>query len=124
MYIHNHHVQSVILVDGHVRLCDRQQQIIGDGSFRNRNLTRNSPNIMTYQSLNALSPTNSYISDDYFGFLEDQYGEGLGDQMSIGVGRIPCEDIAEGQDYLNKLQNYLSENTNASGDAYCVGVFR
>lgn len=106
---------------GDPNLEPRFLQIIGDGSFRNRNLTRNSPNIMTYQSLNALSPTNSYISDDYFGFLEDQYGEGLGDQMSIGVGRIPCEDIAEGQDYLNKLQNYLSENTNASGDAYCVG---
>lgn len=96
-------------------------QIIGDGTFANRHLAPDSRYIITYQSLNSVSPTNSYVSDDYFGFLEDQYGEGLGDKMSIGIGRIPCETVAEGQGYINKLRNYTSENTSANGDAFCLG---
>lgn len=96
-------------------------QIIGDGTFINRHLLPDSRYIITYQSLNSVSPTNSYVSDDYFGFLEDQFGEGLGDKMSIGIGRIPCETVAEGQGYINKLRNYTSENTSLTGDAFCLG---
>jgi len=106
---------------GNAELEPRYLQIIGDGTFRNRNLTRNSKFMMTYQSLNSLSPTASYVSDDYFGFLGDLAGEALGDSMQIGVGRIPCETVSEGRGYLNKLANYMSENTNPSGDAYCIG---
>jgi hypothetical protein len=96
-------------------------QIIGDGSFNNRHLPAQSPFVITYQSLNSISPVFSYVSDDYFGFLEDQYGEGLGDKMSIGIGRIPCESVAEGLGYINKLRNYRSENTSPTGDAFCLG---
>lgn len=96
-------------------------QIIGDGTFANRHLPGNSRYVITYQSLNSISPTNSYVSDDYFGFLEDQYGEGIGDKMSIGVGRIPCESVTEGQGYINKLRNYVSDNNSPNGDAYCAG---
>lgn len=107
--------------EGNPELEPRYLQIIGDGTFRNRNLTRNSKFMITYQSLNSLSPTGSYVSDDYFGFLGDDAGEALGDTMNIGVGRIPCETVTEGRGYLKKLENYLSENTNANGDAYCIG---
>jgi hypothetical protein len=96
-------------------------QIIGDGTFLNRHIPSNSRYVITYQSSNSISPTNSYVSDDYFGFLEDQFGEGLGDKMAIGVGRIPCESVAEGQGYINKLRNYLSANTSLTGDAFCLG---
>lgn len=96
-------------------------QIVGDGTFLNRHLPTNTRYVITYQSLNSISPTNSYVSDDYFGFLEDQYGEGLGDKLAIGVGRIPCETVSEGQGFINKLRNYLSTNTSATGDAFCLG---
>lgn len=107
--------------DGNEDLMPKYLQIIGDGTYRNRFLNNNSPEVITYQSSNSRSPVNSYVSDDYFGFLEDQYGEGIGDKMSIGVGRIPCESVVEGNAFLNKLERYMSENTSANGDAYCVG---
>lgn len=96
-------------------------QIIGDGSFVNRHISSSSPLVITYQSDNSISPVQSYVSDDYFGFLDDQYGEGIGDKMAIGVGRIPCESYSEGQGYINKVRNYLSTNTTVNGDAYCIG---
>lgn len=96
-------------------------QIIGDGSFNNRHIPAQAPFVITYQSLNSISPVFSYVSDDYFGFLEDQYGEGLGDKMSIGIGRIPCESVAEGLGFMNKLRNYRSSNTSPDGGSYCLG---
>ena len=106
---------------GNEELQPKYLQIIGDGTYRNRVLEGNSSAIISFQSNNSISPTQSYISDDYFGFLEDQYGDGLGDKLSIGVGRIPCESVSEGLAYLNKVRVYISENTTDNGDAFCLG---
>lgn len=100
-------------------LRPRYLQLFGDGTFVNRNLPRNSPYVITYQSDNSISPTASYVSDDYFGFLGDNYGEGIGDKMAIGVGRIPCSSPEEATDYLNKVRAY-TETATAGGDALCA----
>ncbi|MBI1266344.1 MAG: type IX secretion system sortase PorU [Cryomorphaceae bacterium] len=107
--------------DGDETLAPKYLQIIGDGTYQNRNLAANSPYVITYQSANSVSPTNSYVSDDYFGFLDDIYGEGLGDKMQIGVGRIPSETLSEAMAYLNKVKVYRASNTTVDGGAYCVG---
>lgn len=81
-------------------------QLFGDGTFANRQNLEASPYVITYQSENSLSPTGSYVSDDYFGFLEDQYGEGIGDKLAIGVGRIPCSTLTEAQAMVDKVKAY------------------
>ena len=81
-------------------------QLMGDGTFANRGGLANSPYIITYQSANSLSPTSSYVSDDYFGFLEPGMGEHIGDKMAVGVGRIPCSNAAEALDFVTKLERY------------------
>ena len=50
--------------------------LFGDGSFDNRqilaaNTTLPIYRLLTYQSVNSLSTVNSYVTDDYFGFLDD-----------------------------------------------------
>lgn len=84
----------------------RYLQLLGDGTFANRFDLMSSPFVITYQSENSISPTDSYVSDDYFGFLEDQYGEGLGDKLSIGVGRLPCSSADEAQALVDKIEAY------------------
>lgn len=81
-------------------------QLMGDGTFANRGGLANSPYIITYQSANSLSPTSSYVSDDYFGFLEPGMGEHIGDKMAIGIGRIPCSNAEEALDFVAKLERY------------------
>ena len=85
-------------------------QIMGDGTFANRFNLMQSPNVITYQSENSVSPTGSYVSDDFFGFLEDQYGEGIGDKMAIGVGRIPCSSAAEADAMVDKVEAYMERS--------------
>jgi hypothetical protein len=82
-------------------------QIMGDGTFANRLNLMQSPYVITYQSENSVSTTGSYVSDDFFGFLEDEYGEGIGDKMAIGVGRIPCSSAAEAKAMVDKVEAYM-----------------
>ncbi len=85
-------------------------QIMGDGTFANRLNLMQSPYVITYQSENSVSPTGSYVSDDFFGFLEEDYGEGIGDKMAIGVGRIPCSSAAEAEAMVDKVEAYMQRS--------------
>lgn len=104
---------------GDSTLMPRYLQLMGDGTFVNRNLPQNTPYIITYQSENSVSPTGSYVSDDYFGFLEAQYGEGIGDKLAIGVGRIPCSSKQQAREYVDKVRAY-AQGEGLGGAANCA----
>ena len=98
----------------------RYLQLFGDGTFANRSNLESSPYVITYQSENSLSPTGSYVSDDYFGFLEDQYGEGIGDKLAIGVGRIPCGTASEAEEMVDKIEAYMKSPRADAEPAGCL----
>ena len=81
-------------------------QLVGDGTFENRGNVLDGSHIITYQSANSVSPTSSYVSDDYFGFLAPEAGEGIGDKLAIGVGRIPARSVEELEGFMAKLEAY------------------
>ncbi|MEZ5071882.1 MAG: type IX secretion system sortase PorU [Bacteroidales bacterium] len=88
--------------------------LFGDGSFDNRNHTEHNPNrILTYQSANSLSPTQSYVSDDYFGLLDtdESLYSGL---LDLGIGRLPASDTAEARELVDKLIGYDDPQTRSS----------
>jgi hypothetical protein len=68
--------------------------------------------VPTYESRNSLSPLETYSSDDFFGFLEDdegEWGENLFLQnhtLDIGVGRLPVKTPAEAKNIVDKLIAY------------------
>ena len=96
-------------------------QLFGDGTYANRVNLEASPYVITYQSENSVSPTGSYVSDDYFGFLEDQYGEGIGDKLAIGVGRIACETETEANAMVDKIVAYMRHPSAEVMEGGCVG---
>ena len=97
--------------------------IFGDGSYRaNKGVDAiQSYNVITYQNANVWSPTGSYVSDDYFAFLDDNESEAASDGLDVGVGRIPASSSEYAAAYLNKLRLYISENTSDDGGAFCLG---
>ncbi len=97
--------------------------ILGDGDYsRNKGLANHAgTNVLVFESNNSLSPTSSYVSDDYFVMvspLEDGNATGL---LDIGIGRIPAGSLDEAYGYLGKLKAYVSENNSSNGGAYCLG---
>ena len=81
--------------------------LFGDGSYDPKNRIDNNTNyIPTYQSINSTHPTLSYVTDDYFGLLDDNEGLFLNDLVDIGIGRLPSSSIAEANHLVNKIEEY------------------
>jgi len=88
--------------------------LFGDGSFDNISKHENNTNyILTYQSENSLRPTQSYVTDDFFGLLDDTEG-GSDGLIDIGIGRLPVTSAEEAQDVTDKIIRYGSPE--AMGD--------
>ncbi len=100
--------------------------LYGDGSYDNRlDNSSNTNFIPTYQSVASTVLTTSYVSDDYYGLLDNNEGLWVNDAVDIGIGRIPVKTISEAKVMNDKIYNYektgfaLSTNATActSGQA-------
>ncbi|MGE5394216.1 MAG: type IX secretion system sortase PorU [Candidatus Saccharibacteria bacterium] len=80
--------------------------LMGDGSYDNRNLMGKNFNLLpTYQSDESLSETLSYVTDDFFVFLDENEGGSSG-IIDLGIGRIPARTVEEAQAVVNKIKSY------------------
>jgi len=86
--------------------------LFGDGSydFKDR-ITGNTNFIPSFQSANSVSPTQSYITDDYFGLLDEDEGSSVFDVIDIGIGRLPVKNKTEARNAINKIKAYSSRNS-------------
>ena len=83
--------------------------LFGDGSYDNRPGS-DEGRIITYQSINSLHRTNSYVSDDYFGLLDDIEGSSItSEKLDIGIGRFPVNTVEEAKIAVDKTRRYLYE---------------
>ena len=84
--------------------------LLGDASFDFKDRIKNNTNFVpAWQSLSSLDPLSTYVTDDYFGFLNDAEdinsitGTNL---LDIGIGRIPAKNASEAASFVNKLLAY------------------
>lgn len=107
-------------------LMPKNLLLFGDGSYDNKHYSdgRTMENyVVTYQSRNFYRPSDSYTSDDFFVFLDDNegfWGEGSGLEedtfnqvpyMDAGVGRLTVESSSEASTVVGKIIQY---HTNAT----------
>jgi len=88
--------------------------LFGRGTFDNRKLTPGAGDnfILTYQAENSYNMTDSYVTDDYFGLLNDNKGTNLvSDLLDIAVGRFSVASVAQATNVVNKTISYMN-NTN------------
>lgn len=87
--------------------------LIGDGSYDNkREYISNTNFIPAYESPLSTNYVNSFVSDDFYGLLDD--AEGIFDPESqeavdIGVGRFPVKSKSEAQAAINKVIQYIKK---------------
>ena len=79
--------------------------LFGDGSYDNKDRINNNTNfIPTYQSVNSLHPTLSYVTDDFYAVLDDNDGDFINDLIDIGIGRLPVKNTDEANEFKTKLE--------------------
>jgi hypothetical protein len=85
--------------------------LFGHGSFDSRTEDPDKKSlIVTYQSENSTHNTNSYVTDDYFGFLDVTEGaDDRYDRLDIGIGRFPVRTGEEATVAVDKVRRYLED---------------
>lgn len=94
--------------------------LFGDGIYDNRGLSNDVSSsypsdvihqrmLLTYQSENSLNYL-SFVTDDYFGFLDDSNHTGNSSigywTVNLGIGRLPVRTQAEARYAVDKIINY------------------
>lgn len=103
--------------------------LFGDGSYDNKTLLNQSstpsgsPNtnfIVTYQSENSLYPTSTYVTDDYFGLLDENEKITTG-LIDVGIGRIPIQTAAQADVIIGKIKKYIRSYGNWRNSISFIG---
>lgn len=90
--------------------------LFGDCSFDNRLRTPEwsaysmGDQLLCYQHTESENETLTFITDDYFGFLDDNEGKDVvsaKNVVDIGIGRIPVRTQAEAEGVVDKLIRYM-----------------
>ena len=84
--------------------------LFGDGSYNNHmRVSGNSNFILTFQSESSLSVSNSYVSDDFYGLMDESEGGSATMEyfeLDLGVGRLPVKDSTEAGQVVAKIMGY------------------
>jgi hypothetical protein len=87
--------------------------LFGDGSYDPKHrIQGNSNYIVAFENADALNYSDSYVSDEFFGLLDDT--EGAWDSQNdigavdIGIGRFPVRTLDGGKGIVDKIEKYMS----------------
>lgn len=87
--------------------------LFGEASFDMKNRISNNTNLIpSYHTYPSYSLISSYVSDDYFGMLDDTEGSMLTtDKLDVAVGRIIASNTTEARQMVNKVKQYYEEES-------------
>jgi hypothetical protein len=81
--------------------------LFGNGTYDNKNVLGFGGNLIpTFQTLQSLNYANTYISDDFFGLLDDTEGFDAFGSLDLGIGRLPVRTQDEARFVVDKLLRY------------------
>lgn len=90
--------------------------LFGRGSYDYKNrVVGNTNYVPIYESVNSLSPLETYSSDDFYALLDDNEGEwqespAQNSTMNIGIGRLPVKTKDEARAVVDKLIAYDTDS--------------
>ncbi len=89
--------------------------LFGGASYDYKNrVANNSDFVPVFESAESFNDLNSFSSDDFYGFLDDN--ENIEDYsqlntLDVGIGRLPARSVADATAMVNKILNYATVTT-------------
>ena len=85
--------------------------LLGDASFDYKHRIHENTNLVpTYEAKESLRETGSFVTDDYFGLLDDNEGESASGNLDIGIGRFPINTKEEAISAVGKIEHYIKRS--------------
>jgi len=90
--------------------------LFGDTSYDYKDRISNNNNIVpAFESLESFNLATSYVTDDYFGMMDDNEGTlSSSDKQDVATGRYPVTTVQQAKAAVNKTLSYY--NQTAFGD--------
>ncbi|WP_406684856.1 type IX secretion system sortase PorU [Seonamhaeicola sp. MEBiC1930] len=87
--------------------------LFGDGSFDYKDRIQNNTNIVpSWHSYNSFNLTNSFVSDDFYGMMDDNEGTmQSSDRLDIAVGRILADTPQRATELVDKIASYYLKDS-------------
>lgn len=85
--------------------------LFGDASFDYKDRIPNNTNIVpSWYSLNSFSLTSSFVSDDFYGMMDNtEGGMTTSDKLDIAVGRILADTPQRAKEMVDKVEAYYAK---------------
>lgn len=100
--------------------------LFGDGTYDPKNRVANNNNyVLTYQALNSENYISCYVSDDYFGLLNDNESFTSADLLDIGIGRLLISDLTQAKQQVDKIEHYMKNGSslfNSNTGSCCLNT--
>ncbi len=100
--------------------------LFGDGSYFNKDRSYGSSALIpTYQTGISISPVLSVVTDDFYGWLDDNEGSDWSNSIvDIGVGRFTIINQTQALSTVNKVKMYYKKNNSftVQNDVNCCVV--
>jgi hypothetical protein len=91
--------------------------MFGDASYDYKDrLQTNSNFVPTFESAESLDPVATFVTDDYFGILDNNEGQGSAGLLDLGVGRFPVQTGEQADAAVNKVIHYSSGSDSVKND--------
>ncbi len=91
--------------------------LFGDASFDYKHRVPENTNIVpTFESENSLRETQSWVTDDFFGLLDDDEGAAASGNLDIGIGRFPVSTPEMATIVVNKIEHYMAKDLEVMND--------
>ena len=88
--------------------------LFGGTSFRYKERSTDKKNLIpSYQTPSSLDPLTSYVSDDFFGYLDDADDINTNfpaPLLDVAVGRIPARTVLQAKTVVDKIINYETKS--------------
>jgi hypothetical protein len=112
---------------GNAALQPKYLCLFGDATYDPKNrVAGNNYMVPTYEYLNSENHIAALVTDDYFGFMDNNESIGDLDLMDIGVGRLLISNATHAQTQVDKIEHYMKNGINSpivSNDpnSCCIG---
>ena len=81
--------------------------LLGDASYDYKNRNDVVDFVPAYESVKSLDMQSTFVTDDYFGFMDENEGSIYASLADIGIGRFTVSTLAQATQMVDKIERYI-----------------
>lgn len=81
--------------------------LLGDCSYDYKNRDGIVDYVPSYETVRSLAMDSTFVTDDYFGFMDESEGDINSSLADIGIGRFPVQTLEQATQMVDKIERYI-----------------